>query len=288
MIKLPQGEYVKDNRPIIFTYNDYKSYILDTIAYYKLNDKGFTLKSFAKKLDVSASYLSMIIKGKRELSNGLINSFAIALKLTASEHTFFETLVHFNNSKDDQSKAKYLERMKQFKKYREHNIADVSLHSYMSNWLNITIREMSALDDFCDDPKWIQTKIKHPVSLTEVKKSLDFLLGANLLIKNQENKYERPNFQISCVDQIHSNALVQFHRNFLQLAGDSTVHSKSHERQLLGHCVSLDQGRFSEAKEILKDAFEKIQNLQNHQNKSEQVYSIELALFPLTKGEESE
>ena len=108
------------------------------------------------------------------------------------------------------------------------------------------------------------------------------------VIKNQENKYERPNFQISCVDQIHSNALVQFHRNFLQLAGDSTVHSKSHERQLLGHCVSLDQGRFSEAKEILKDAFEKIQNLQNHQNKSEQVYSIELALFPLTKGEESE
>ena len=70
----------------------------------------------------------------------------------------------------------------------------------------------------------------------------------------------------------------------MQLAGDSIVKSKSDERQLKGHCVAFDEDNFNKAKEILDEALEKIRKLKNCSEENEEVYFMELALFPLTKN----
>lgn len=274
---------MKKEMPIIYRYHEYINYVEDMIDYISSNGKDENMKSISQKLDITPSYLSMILNRKRELSRALTKKFASLFSLSKTESDFFELLVDFNVTSDDKLKSEYFERMKRFKKYRNYNNSDTNWHDYMSNWLNITIREMTALENFCDDPKWIQSNLKNKASLSDIKASLDFLKCENIIVKNSDGTFSKPDYEVSCTDKIYSNALAQFHREFLQLAGDSIGKSSSEERQLIGHCVAFDEESFTKAKDILNEALDKIINLTSNSNNNEKVYFMELALFPLTK-----
>ena len=146
----------KVKAPIVFAYHDYREFLEDMMNHHKNIDKGFNGKVLAQRLDVSASFLSMMFKGKRDLSPTLLAPIGEIFGLVGNEQTFFELLVNFNTSKGDITKARFLERMNKFKKYKEMNPQEARLHKYMSSWINVAIREMTALECFQDDPKWIQ------------------------------------------------------------------------------------------------------------------------------------
>ena len=273
-------------KPIVYRYHDYLGYIEDMIEYRKLTGHGENMKAVGNKLGITPSYLSMVLNGKRELSRALTKKFVKYFSLPRMESDFFELLVAFNVEKDDTLRSEYLEKMKKFKKYKMYHRTDTNWHDYMSNWLHITIREMTAIKGFNDDPKWIQENLKYSASLADIKNALDFLIKEKIIIKNESGIFDKPDYDVSCTDKIYSNALAKFHREFLQLAGDSIVQSTTDERQLKGHCVAFDQKNFFYAKQILDEALDKIINLENDTEEKEAVYFMELALFPLTKSEQ--
>ncbi len=275
----------KRAKPEIFKYHDYRAYLDEVMSYMKAVDKSFKRKEFAAAIDVTPSYLSMILNGKRELSHNLIHSISKVLELTIHEETFLELLVLFKSSKGDLSKAKFLERMKKFKKYRDFNPEETKLHDYMSSWLNVVIREMTAIDGFKDDPKWIQENLKYPATIEEIKNSLKFLLDNDFIMKGKGGNFKSPDTNISCMDQVYTNALIQFHREFLKLAGDSTLYATPDERKLLGHCVALNKENIDIAQVIIQEAYDKLRALQGDEDKGDVVYFMEMAIFPLTKGE---
>jgi uncharacterized protein (TIGR02147 family) len=272
-------------RPIIYKYHDYRVFLKDMFSFLKNKKARFmNMKFVSKKLGVTPSYLSMILNKKRELNPSLVNPLSEIFEMDEKEKSFFKLLLNFNLSKHDLEKASAIDMMKQVKQYQDHNPVEVAYHEYMSNWLNVTIREMTAIDGFSDDPKWIQEKLRYPVKMSEIRESINFLIEKGIVAKDENGKFEKPNKSIDCVDHVYKNALIQFHRSFLKLAGDSTLVSETHERELMGHCICLAEENYDEAKLILGEAFERIRNLQKKQN-GKQVYCIELALFPLTKGE---
>ena len=272
-------------KPEVFKFHDYRQYLEAMIVFKKDSDRHFRKKQLAKDLSITPSYLTMILNGKRDLTINLVNDLAQNLQLTAQEENFLELLVQFNNSDGDLSKSKFLERMKKFKRYQELNPEELKIHEYMSNWLNVVIREMTALDEFNDNPGWIKERIKFPTTTEDVKKSLAFLKKNQIIKKNKNGSYAKPAYQISCMDQVFSNALISFHRSFLKLAGDSTRYAKTEERKLLGHCVALEEKNIVKAQEIIQNAYDQIQALQKVTDKGEVVYFMELAVFPITEGE---
>jgi hypothetical protein len=58
-------------------------------------------------------------------------------------------------------------------------------------------------------------------------------------------------------------------------------------RSILGHGIAVDQEHFLRAREILNDAFERIRSLTPEPRKTEEVYYVQLALFPLTGRKKS-
>lgn len=276
----------KIERPDIFMFHDYRVFLSEIIRLKKNQSKSFNNKLLAKSLEVTPAYISMLLKGKRELTNNLILPMGQVLGLDKNELVFFELLVNFNISKDDNSKNRFLDQMTKFKKYRDLNPEETRMHKYMSSWLNIAIREMSTLKDFNDDPKWIQAKLRYPANINEIKESLDFLVAEGFLQKSDDGEFEKPNYQIDCTQKVYTNSLIQFHRHFLKLASESTMYAASEERRLYGHIVSLEEDNINKAMEILNKAFEDIRSLQTKNKQGKDVYSIEMAFFPLTTGDE--
>jgi uncharacterized protein (TIGR02147 family) len=271
-------------KPIIYSYHNYQDYISDMVGFLKSNDKSLNNKKMATILDITPSYFSMILNKKREVSGELILKFSELFKLSDQETSFLELLISFNTAKGDLNKSKFLERMKGFKKYRELNPVESAWHSYMSNWLNVVIREMTALDDFSSDPKWIQSQLSFPASLEDVKKSLDFLIKNKIVKQDEQGKYLKPDYQISCMDSVYRNALISFHKQFLELASQAATYIDTDHRRLLGHCVALKQENVEEAKKIIEEAYARLRGLQDSNDESDSVYFMELALFPLTNG----
>lgn len=285
VLRNSQGGIVILEKPVVFAYHDYKKFLKDMMDYKKESERGFNLKTFGERLGVSSSFLSMMFKDKRDLSLNMVPGIAGVFALENGEVDYLELLINFNLAKADEAKSNYLEKMQSFKKYKDLNPQEVKLNTYMSSWLNVAIREMTALEDFQKDPKWIQARLRFPVNLIDIKRSLDFLISSEIIKKNPDGSFSKPSEQISCLDKVYSNALVSFHRSFLELAGDAVIYADTEERRLLGHVVSMEEENIGKAMDILNEAFEKIRSLQTNNNSGKEVYSIELAFFPLTHGE---
>lgn len=272
----------KIDKPDVFSFHDYRKFLKEMLKAYKKVNPSFTIKKVAEELKITPSYFSMILNGKRELTVSLVGHLSKVFSLSEAEVSYLELLVNFSSSKGDISRSRLIERMKKYKRYRDLNPDETRLHDYMSNWLNIVIREMSMVEGFSCNPTWIQKQIMFPVSLDDIKKSLVFLEKNNFIKSNDLGNYKKENYQITCTDEIYKNALITFHREFLELAGNSALYAETDERRLLGHCTALSDENIEKAKDIIEKAYNEIRSLQTVNDSAERVYFVELALFPIS------
>ncbi|MFZ8934553.1 MAG: TIGR02147 family protein [Bacteriovoracaceae bacterium] len=263
----------------LFKYHDYREFLSDYIK----KDKT-SLRKLSRDLELSPSYLSMIISGSRNINDNHINHLAQKLNFSEQERTYFQNLVELSDSKDIQKRKIAYKKMGRFKKYQERNPKEIETYQYLEKWYYVAIREMTFLKDFKADPKWIQRKLQKKVSIQAIKKSLKFLEEKGFIqIKNK--KILSSNKQLNCIGGIYKLSLSSFHNQMLSLAHESIYSVESQKRNILGHTLALSESQFEQVKEIMNEALEKIKDINNQKETNEQIYHISLLSFPLTKEE---
>src|SRR5690349_18732948 len=106
-------------RPNLFTYLDYRQYLRDMHAYLKATVKRFSHRYFAKRAGIkSASFLGLVMAGKRNISHDMARQFAAGLQLSPAETRFFIELVAMNQAKDDARRAAHYEELARAPQYR--------------------------------------------------------------------------------------------------------------------------------------------------------------------------
>lgn len=85
---------VGEARPDVFSYRDYRQFLLDVIASRATRRKTYGRAEFAKALGFSsASGLNMIFSGQRELRSPYLDRCVRNLRLKSQERLYFEALV---------------------------------------------------------------------------------------------------------------------------------------------------------------------------------------------------
>ena len=133
----------------IFTYTSYRQLIRDFHEEKKAKNSGFSYQVFATAAGVgSKQALLGILSGNRSLPKAKIFSMASAMKLSKRETEFFEALVQYNDTKKEQDKILYYERMNKIagKPAARHIGADQ--YQYFSRWYHTVIRELVVMKDF--------------------------------------------------------------------------------------------------------------------------------------------
>jgi uncharacterized protein (TIGR02147 family) len=94
--------------PSIFNYNDYRRFLEDYYNHSKQLNRYFSYRFFARKANITShNLLHYIINGKKNLTKDFLPKFAMAIGLNEREHRFFDILVSYNHSKDDDAKNYY-------------------------------------------------------------------------------------------------------------------------------------------------------------------------------------
>jgi uncharacterized protein (TIGR02147 family) len=273
-------------RPEIFQYHDYQIFLRDWLAYRKASQPGFSMRTLAKQSGLASGYLPMVLSGDRPLSGAAMAKLAPFLGLNPSELSFFENLVVLGTSDSHEARVTALERMRRFSKFEKLNPTDSHAFEYLTHWYYVAIREMATIPEFQADAVWIQKQLRFSIPLGEVKAALDFLIQHHYIEIKPDGSVVPPKDFLDCSGGIYRLALAEFHREVFSLASRSIENTPSGDRNIQGNTCSLSPESFDQAKQIMNEALDKIRKLSEGEKRSNSVYHMEIALFPLTKAQE--
>lgn len=274
----------------IFGYTNFRDYLRDFYELRKAGARGYSFRTFSLQAGFSSpNILKLVIDNKRNISSKAIANFNKALGLEGSAAEYFEALVEMNQSTSDERKEFYfhkLHRLMPFNKKRELGSEAVQ---YLSHWIYPVIREMTALDDFSDDPYWLQRRLYDDVSPKEINAALNFLFK-EALIKRDEGRFIPQDNMVISSDEVKSLAIRNYHRQMLQQAAKALESTPMEEREFGALTIILPKEHLSELKLKLKEfrkslhqwAVEKTQ-----EGKREAVVQVNFQMYPHSKDTES-
>jgi uncharacterized protein (TIGR02147 family) len=262
-------------KPKIYNFTDYRDYLREAISFFK--GKKVSMRSIAKQIGVSNAYISMVLSMKRNLDLKYIEEFSDFLGLNISERSYFESLVIISDDESSRKRSEAYKKLSKFRSYKNNQLNDVVTHKYLNNWYYVTIRELSFHDGFKEDPEWIQSVLRPSLTITKIKKALEFLNKHNLLFSSKDA-------QLDCSNGVYKLSLTHFHQDMLKVMSESIEEVDRSKRTILGFTKTLSQRDFSKANEILNEALSKLEQLETTSDSSEQeLFHFYLMGVPLTK-----
>ncbi len=246
----------------VFEFKDYRKFLAAWLEWKKKTNTQYSGSLFAKKAGLSShTLLGMVIRGERNLSYSSIRAFSRVLNLKGREQMYFEKLVYFNQSKNSEDKADYLEQLAHLSIGNGTNaLARIKDHAtYLSHWYNVAIREMISLKNFNPDPEWISLKLKRKITKKQAEQALEILQRLDLIQKNpQTGKFEVLNPAIDIEPGTVDFAIRNFHKDYLERIKESIDGESIEERELSSVTVSISEQQIPKLIEKAKEFRKKL------------------------------
>lgn len=274
--------YIFDSMKPIVDYQDYHAFLSD---YYEERKRTsvFSWREFAKIAGfVSPSYLKMVCEGKTNLSRVTSERVAQVVGLVGFEVDYFKAMVNFGNAKKDDVKRRYFDEMQAIATAHKVRIVDKTAFEFYDSWKNPVVRELAPMMPGAM-PGEIAKMCNQEISAYEVRKSLLFLERAGLLKKIGEETYVQTEKSVIGSKEGLPLAIRTMHREMGRLAVDSLEKFDSSERNVTGITMGLNHKAYEKIVEELDACRKKIVAIATECDELDQVYRLNLQLFPLTK-----
>ena len=266
----------------IIEYTDYRKYIQD---YYDERKRcsAFTWRDFARAAGFSSAvFLKYVCEGKKNLSLGAAGSVANAMGLAGFENTYFVLMVSYAHAKGDAAKrAAFEERCALARAHRVHVLGNEEF-DYFKSWKNPVLREIAPHMPGAK-PLDMAHACKQKISATEVSETLDFLVRAGLLKRDKDGNYHQTEKSVSMgpVDAVPVAA-----RDMQRQMGEFAIQSLDlplSERDMSGLTLGLTRRAYERIKKELADCRRRIVAIATEDDETEQVYRLNLQLFPMSE-----
>lgn len=246
---------------------------------------NYSLRSFAKSLQIDPAALSRILAGKqipskktldKILNNGMLSA-SEEIELTASVATTQinrnlnrKNFFHCNHSKHDQVQAKHLDQFVSL---------DIDTFRVIGEWFHSAIMELTFVADFEANYKWIARRLN--ITETQAQLAVDRLIRLKLIAYNLQGDLVKTNKFINTKKHNQTtSALKNNQKQFLEKAIDSLADDPINERSVTSMTFAIDEEKLPEAKIIINEFNERISQFLET-GKQSRVYNLSIALYPL-------
>lgn len=270
-------------KPSIFEYTNYRLFLKDLYEYLKENTEYFSFRYFSKKAGFkSPNYLKLVIEGERNISEDSVERFCQALKLNKGESEFFSLIVGFTQASNNSEKAEHAVKILQTKIYQKLHPLTKDKLQYYSQWYHVALRELALCQEVRNDPLWIAQQFRPALKEKQVVKAIDCLVRLGMLeIKDGLLKATEQN--VTTHSEVISSFVTLYHKEMLEKAKESIDISGPLEREVSSICVPVSQETFEQMKQRIQDFKKELIALASKDQNPNQVYQLNLQLFPLTE-----
>lgn len=256
--------------PIIFSVEtrstDFKTYLQEELVLRCNRNPAYSLRSFAKAIGVSPSFLSKILNGQRRITDEVFQKITTNLNL---EPSVFET---FRSDEDAISESDM--------KFRD---LQLEYFKIISDWYHYALIELTNLDGFKNSPEWIASKLG--ITVNQAKAATDRLLNLELLELKDGKLRPTSGGNTTTKNDFTDLAFKKMQDDLLKKAITSLWNEDLTQRDHTSISMAINPDDIPEVKKRLtKMRRELCKYLERPQKKKPtQVYNLSLSFFALSK-----
>lgn len=272
----------------IFYYTDYRVFLKDYYNALKKSMPGFSYKYMAERAGFSSrSFQKLVIDGKKNLTKESILKIAKALRLNKKVTGYFENIVFFTQVKELDRKVYYLELIDKFRKRNKPEMLLPAEYGYIEEWYYPILREIVELPEFDEDPEKIAKMLLFALKPDIIKKSLDFLLSEGFLQRDEKGRLVKREKNLHTGRVEHNATLAvkvrQFHLKMIELAAKAVADFPNDIRHVTNTTLSMSKESYEKALKRIETMRYELLELAKADDNADQIYQLNVNLFPMIK-----
>jgi len=247
-------------------YQNFREYLqMSLVARCQSNPK-YSLRSFAKSLNIDSSTLSKILKEKRSITPKMLEHLSERLGLAPDEIELFRT---------EQKKRKIQGGTKKFK-----NI-EVDRFRMISDWYHYAILELLNLDSFRSDSRWIAKVLN--VSVSEINIAIERLIRLDMVYKDKKGNLKSNGINHTTIGTPYSaSAFRNLQKQILSKAVSACDEIPYEKRDQSSLTVAIDLKSLPAFKSLIKDFRRQLNEMAQDCEKFSDVYHLSISFYPVT------
>lgn len=250
------------------TPKDFRSFLQEELLKRVQKNPNYSLRSFAKNLDVSHSALVEMLSGKRSITSKTIEKLGFALGLRLDEIQEFQ-----RNCKSQRG----------FKittvKYQK---ITLDMFAIISDWYHFAILELIKIRSFNHSAENISKALG--ISLAESRSAVDRLLNLEIITRDKQGQLIENNegFATSISENLTSYAAKQYQRQILQQSIDALMTIPLDQRNHTSITMAIDPKHLPLAIKKITKFRRELSELMEKKNSPTEVYQLSISLFPVS------
>ena len=225
--------------------------------------------------------MKVVCDGKSNLSRIGVERTGQAMGLVGFEMDYFRAMVNFGQETDEAKKKAAYEEMLEIARVHKVRVVEGDLFEFYESWRNPVLRELAPLMPGAT-PGELAKMCYTDVSAADIKQSLDFLVKAGFLNKTGENTYTQTETSIKGSPEATKLAIRDMHREMAKIAANSLDLART-ERNFSGITMGISKDSYEQIVKELDECRRKIVSIAAGDKNIDQVYRLNLQLFPLTR-----
>lgn len=241
----------------------------ETFSETQLRNPAFSLRAFARRLEVSPSALSEILKGKRRVSKKLAGRVVGNLCLGPIEsRRLLELFPEHPQRRGTQTEyqSPYVE-------------LGIDQFHVMTEWYHFGILSLSQTFDFEDTPAWVAKRLN--IRESDAQDALERLERTGLLKRELNGKLRPTNRDYSTTDGVSDVSIRRAHATNLELARRSLENDLIDNRDFTATTMAIDLKKLPMAKKMIREFHDKLCAYLESGKRSE-VYKLSVQMIPLS------
>lgn len=268
---------------MIFEHSTYRSFLSSELSERRTGNPAYSLRAMAKNLGVSATTLSDVIAGKKNLSETTAAEISSKLKLTSRQKKYFCTLVQFEATNDNEFKSMLAAQLRVLNPHLcKHFEITVDRFNFIAEWYHTAILEMTHLDDFTMSADSVASALR--ITIPQAKEAIALLIRLGLLDVAGKDQYQKSAGRFQTQSEVPNEALRAYHYQMLSKAQESLRQQTLLEKFVGSETLPINASDLPKAKEIIENCFQQLIILAENSEARDHVYHLGIQFFKLTTG----
>ena len=270
----------------ILEYTSYRQYIADYYAD-KKTKSAFTWQEFANEAGFSSRvYLKYVSEGRFNLSESATVRVADAMRLADYEKEYFAEMVKFDHAEKDIDKKNAFNKMLSIADAHKVKIIEGDAFRFFESWKNPVIRELAPSMPGAK-PLTLAHACRPNITAAEVSDVLNFLVKGGFLEKNDKGDYVQTDKSLTTGPMSVTPVAVRtMHRQMGKLALDAIEGVAQDQRNFSGVTFGITKDGYDEIVQEIADCRKKVVAIARKNATTDEVYRLNMQLFPLTQKQE--
>jgi uncharacterized protein (TIGR02147 family) len=245
----------------------------------KEKNPRYSLRIFARHLDIDHSTLSQIFSRKRGISEKLAQKIVGNLSLTHHEKQKFLTSVETCFARAKKKKAAAAEKLSQISKYADPVVVHQDPINTINHWRHIAVYELVSTKRATT-----VNQLVHVLKMSTDQASLIVNQLCDLKILEMINgSLVATASSVQTLNDIPSSAIVKYHASIAEKAAQSVTSHDILEREFQNLVISFSKEHMNGAKQMIRDFMSEFSTKYYNEQPSTEIYSLAVNFFSLER-----